>query len=103
MKVFCRDVVKNIRIEEERFGCEPEITAKLAQRGARFYEVGILTMAEMYEEGKKIGFRDALRAFYVILRYNLFKREKKRARGTAPVADNPIVIPTAESISVVSP
>ena len=101
-KVFRRDVVKNIRIEEERFGCEPEITAKLAQRGARFYEVGVSYHGRTYEEGKKIGFRDALRAFYVILKYNLFKREK-RVRGTAPVADNPIVIPTAESISVVSP
>ena len=54
----------------------PEITAKLAQRGARFYEVGVPTSGQNIRGGQKDGFRDALRAFYVILKYNLFKREK---------------------------
>ncbi len=74
-KVFRRNVLEDLRIEEERFGFEPEITAKLAQRGCRFFEVGISYYGRTYEEGKKIGWRDGVRALYVILKYNLWKRE----------------------------
>jgi glycosyltransferase involved in cell wall biosynthesis len=74
-KVFRRDILKDLRIEEKRFGFEPEITAKLAQRRCRFYEVGISYHGRTYEEGKKIGWRDGIRAFYVILKYNVWKRE----------------------------
>src|SRR5205085_5624586 len=74
-KVFRRDVLRDLSIEEKRFGFEPEITAKLAQRRCRFYEVGIAYYGRTYEEGKKIGWRDGVRAFYVILKYNLWKRE----------------------------
>jgi glycosyltransferase involved in cell wall biosynthesis len=74
-KVFRRDVLEGLRIEEKRFGFEPEITAKLAQRRCRFFEVGISYYGRTYEEGKKIGWRDGLRALYVILKYNLWKRE----------------------------
>ncbi len=74
-KVFRRDVLEGLRVEEERFGFEPEITAKLAQRRCRFFEVGISYYGRTYEEGKKIGWRDGVRALYVILRYNLWKRE----------------------------
>jgi glycosyltransferase involved in cell wall biosynthesis len=74
-KVFRRAVLENLRIEEERFGFEPEITAKLAQRRCRFYEVGISYHGRTYEDGKKIGWRDGVRAFYAILKYNLWKRE----------------------------
>jgi glycosyltransferase involved in cell wall biosynthesis len=74
-KVFRRDVLEDLRIEEERFGFEPEITAKLAQRRCRFFEVGISYYGRTYEEGKKIGWRDGVRALYVILKYNLWKRE----------------------------
>ncbi len=74
-KVFRRDILKDLRIEEKRFGFEPEITAKLAQRRCRFYEVGISYHGRTYEEGKKIGWRDGVRALYVILKYNVWKRE----------------------------
>jgi glycosyltransferase involved in cell wall biosynthesis len=74
-KVFRREALKGLRIEEKRFGFEPEITAKLAQRRCRFYEVGISYFGRTYDEGKKIGWRDGVRAFYVILKYNLWKRE----------------------------
>ena len=73
-KVFRREVIQGIDIEEDRFGFEPEITAKLAQRGARFYEVGISYDGRTYEEGKKIGWRDGLRAVWCILKYNLWRR-----------------------------
>ena len=74
-KVFRRDVLKDLSIEEKRFGFEPEITAKLAQRRCRFYEVGISYYGRTYEEGKKIGWRDGVRAFYAILKYNVWRRE----------------------------
>jgi glycosyltransferase involved in cell wall biosynthesis len=74
-KVFRRDVLEDLRIEEERFGFEPEITAKLAQRRCRFFEVGISYYGRTYDEGKKIGWRDGIRALYVILKYNIWKRE----------------------------
>jgi glycosyltransferase involved in cell wall biosynthesis len=74
-KVFRRTVLEDLHIEEERFGFEPEITAKLARRRCRFYEVGISYYGRTYEEGKKIGWRDGVRALYVILKYNLWKRE----------------------------
>ena len=67
-KVFRRDVLEGLRVEEERFGFEPEITAKLAQRRCRFFEVGISYYGRTYEEGKKIGWRDGVRALYVILK-----------------------------------
>lgn len=74
-KVFRRKVLENLRIEEARFGFEPEITAKLAQRRCRFYEVGISYYGRTYEEGKKIGWRDAIRALYAIVKYNVWRRE----------------------------
>ncbi len=82
-KVFRREVLEGVRVEEKRFGFEPEITAKLAQRRWRFYEVGISYHGRTYEEGKKIGWRDAVRAFYVILKYNVWKRSASRAAESA--------------------
>jgi glycosyltransferase involved in cell wall biosynthesis len=72
-KVFKRDVLMRIKLVEDRFGFEPEITAKLARLRprSRLYEVGITYAGRTYEEGKKIGWRDAFRAFYCIVRYNL--------------------------------
>ena len=87
-KVFRRDVLEDLRIEEERFGFEPEITAKLAQRRCRFFEVGISYYGRTYEDGKKIGWRDGVRALYAILKYNLWKRESRvfsAARTTAAI------------------
>ena len=72
-KVFRRDVIKKITIEENRFGFEPEITAKVARLGVRIFEVGISYYGRTYAEGKKIGWRDGCRAFYAIMKYNLFR------------------------------
>ena len=69
-KVFRRDVIQGISIEENRFGFEPEITAKLAQRNLAIYEMGISYNGRTYAEGKKIGWRDGFRALYCIVRYN---------------------------------
>ena len=72
-KVFRRDVIDRIEIEEDRFGFEPEITAKIAKLGCRIYEVGITYAGRTYAEGKKIGWRDGLRAIWCILKYNLLR------------------------------
>ncbi len=72
-KVFTREVIRNITIEEDRFGFEPEIVAKIAHQRLRIYEMGISYSGRTYEEGKKIGFTDALRALYCIVRYNAHK------------------------------
>ncbi|MFM7272975.1 MAG: glycosyltransferase family 2 protein [Gammaproteobacteria bacterium] len=70
-KVFRREIVQSIVIEEDRFGFEPEITAKVAKLRCRVYEVGISYYGRTYEEGKKIGWRDGVRAIWCILKYNL--------------------------------
>ncbi|MDP1580006.1 MAG: glycosyltransferase family 2 protein [Candidatus Didemnitutus sp.] len=73
-KMFHRDVLKKITIEENRFGFEPEITAKVAAiPGCRIYEVGISYYGRTYAEGKKIGWRDGFRALYAIVKYNVFR------------------------------
>ncbi|HEX7403951.1 MAG TPA: glycosyltransferase family 2 protein [Usitatibacter sp.] len=72
-KVFRREVIQAIPIEENRFGFEPEITAKVARMGCRIYEVGISYYGRTYAEGKKIGYKDGLRAIYCILKYNFFR------------------------------
>jgi len=69
-KCFRREVIQAIDIEENRFGFEPEITAKLAKLHLRIYEVGISYSGRTYDEGKKIGWRDGVRAIYCILRYS---------------------------------
>ncbi len=69
-KVFRREVIQDIQIEENRFGFEPEIVAKIAHKKLRIYEMGITYEGRTYEEGKKIGWRDGVRALYCIFRYN---------------------------------
>jgi len=71
-KAFRTDAIKGIEIKEKRFGFEPEITAKVAARGLRIYEVGISYRGRTYKEGKKIGWRDGLSALRCIVKYNLF-------------------------------
>lgn len=71
-KAFRREALAGLVIEEDRFGFEPEITAKIAKSGCRLYEVGISYSGRTYEEGKKIGWRDGVRAIYAIVKYNLF-------------------------------
>jgi glycosyltransferase involved in cell wall biosynthesis len=73
-KVFRREIIQSIDIKEPRFGFEPEITAKIAKKRVRIYEIGISYYGRTYDEGKKIGWRDGLRAVWCILKYNLFSR-----------------------------
>jgi glycosyltransferase involved in cell wall biosynthesis len=73
-KAFKASLIKSIRIEEDRFGVEPEIIAKLARTECRIYEVGISYSGRTYREGKKISWRDGMRAIYAILKYNLERR-----------------------------
>ena len=70
-KVFRREIIQSIRIEENRFGFEPEITAKVAKLNCRIYEVGISYYGRTYDEGKKIGWRDGVRAIYCIVKYGI--------------------------------
>ena len=72
-KVFRREIIQAIPIEENRFGFEPEITAKVAKMGVCIYEVGISYYGRTYAEGKKIGYKDGLRAIYCIFKYNFFR------------------------------
>ena len=72
-KVFRRNIIQHIVIEETRFGFEPEITAKVAKTGCRIYEVGISYRGRTYAEGKKVGVKDGFRALYCIVKYNLFR------------------------------
>src|SRR6266850_1461449 len=71
-KAFRADVIKNLDLREDRFGFEPEITAKLAKTRCRIYEVGISYNGRTYSEGKKVNWKDGFHAIYAILRYNLF-------------------------------
>lgn len=85
-KAFRREALANIVIEEDRFGFEPEITAKVAKSGCRVFEVGISYNGRTYEEGKKIGWRDGLRAVYAIVKYNLFSRSTAAWKANTPEA-----------------
>jgi len=71
-KAFRREVIQAINIRENRFGFEPEVTAKISKMNLRIYEVGISYYGRTYDEGKKIGWKDGVRAIYCILKYNLW-------------------------------
>ena len=73
-KLFRREILDQIRVEEDRFGFEPEITAKVAKLHCRVYEVGVSYAGRTYDEGKKIGWRDGVRAIWCIVKYNLLRR-----------------------------
>ncbi len=75
-KAFKREVIQNIRIEENRFGFEPEITAKIARRGLRVYEVSISYFPRTNAEGKHIGWKDGVRAIWCIFKYGIWRRNK---------------------------
>jgi glycosyltransferase involved in cell wall biosynthesis len=70
-KVFRREIIQAIPLEENRFGFEPEVTVKVAKRRLRIYEVGISYWGRTYEEGKKIGWKDGVRALWVLLKYSI--------------------------------
>lgn len=74
-KLFRREIIQSITIRENRFGFEPEVTAKVARKKCRIYEVGISYYGRTYEEGKKIGWKDGIRAIVVIFKYGLFFRK----------------------------
>ena len=88
-KAFRRDVIRSVEIEEDRFGFEPEITAKIARRGWRIYEVGISYNGRTYAEGKKIGWRDGMRAVYGVLRYSPAWSRVRERLDRAPDRDLP--------------
>jgi hypothetical protein len=73
-KAFRRELIQNIQIEEDRFGFEPEITAKVAKSKVRIFEVGISYRGRTYLEGKKVGWRDGFRAIWCICKYNLLRK-----------------------------
>lgn len=81
-KMFRREVIQSIPIEEDRFGFEPEITVKIAKRRLRIYEVGISYWGRTYEEGKKIGWKDGVRALWCLLKYSV-KEERLKVRVQA--------------------
>jgi len=75
-KVFRRDIIQSLKLQEKRFGFEPEVTARIARiPKIRIYEVGISYYGRTYEEGKKIGWKDGFRAIYCIVKYNVFKKK----------------------------
>jgi glycosyltransferase involved in cell wall biosynthesis len=88
-KVFRREIIQSIPIEEERFGFEPEITVKIAKRQLRVYEVGISYWGRTYAEGKKIGWRDGFRALWCLLKYAI--KEPASAASTVPHRENVLV------------
>jgi glycosyltransferase involved in cell wall biosynthesis len=75
-KAFRREIIQAIKIQENRFGFEPEITAKVAKMECRIYEVGISYYGRTYKEGKKIGWKDGIRAIWCIIKYNLFNNNE---------------------------
>ena len=85
-KVFRREVIQGVVIEEDRFGFEPEVTAKVAQAGWRVYEVGISYNGRTYAEGKKIGWRDGIRAVVCILKYSRTGKRLRLLGGVTPSA-----------------
>jgi glycosyltransferase involved in cell wall biosynthesis len=96
-KVFRRSLLEQIELNEDRFGFEPEFTAKIARTGCPIYEVGISYHGRTYDEGKKINWRDGVRAIYVILKYGLFRpatvpHRSPQPKGAAP----PVSIGTSE-------
>jgi glycosyltransferase involved in cell wall biosynthesis len=87
-KVFRREVIQAIRLEEDRFGFEPEITVKIAKRKLRVYEVGIGYWGRTYAEGKKIGWKDGLRALWCLLKY-AWKEPRSMAASAVAGAEQP--------------
>jgi glycosyltransferase involved in cell wall biosynthesis len=84
-KVFRRDMIQSIKLEQNRFGFEPEITVKISRMKLRIYEVGISYSGRTYEEGKKIGWRDGIKALWCILKYSI-----KTPRSEYKAAEKPV-------------
>ena len=86
-KVFRREVIQSIPIEENRFGFEPEITAKVAKRRLRIYEVGISYWGRTYEEGKKIGWQDGIHALWCLLKYTMKESTRPAVSTKLPAGE----------------
>jgi glycosyltransferase involved in cell wall biosynthesis len=99
-KVFRRDIIQSIPIEENRFGFEPEITVKVAKRKLRIYEVGISYWGRTYEEGKKINWKDGFRALWCLLKYSIKESAAPRQPALAKQPEPP---PTEQRISNLRP
>jgi len=97
-KVFRRDVIQGLDIEEDRFGFEPEITGKVAAAGLRVYEVGISYDGRTYAEGKKIGWRDGVRAVYCVLRYSPRRLRRAAAERLQPSSIDEADVELAEAL-----
>lgn len=82
-KAFRREIIQSIAIQENRFGFEPEVTAKIAQLNCRIFEVGISYSGRTYAEGKKINWKDGVAALYCIVKYNIFSRQNAAVRLAA--------------------
>ena len=93
-KVFRREIVQAIPIEENRFGFEPEITVKIAKRRLRIYEVGISYWGRTYEEGKKIGWKDGVRCLWCLLKYSI--KERAVALPRSVTSEHPTVVTPPE-------
>lgn len=92
-KVFRTDIIQRIKLEEKRFGFEPEVTAKIAQiSGIRIYEVGISYYGRTYKEGKKIGWKDGIRTIFCILKYSLM--------GSSPIVLKEAMKPMQQKLNV---
>ncbi|MDT8306349.1 MAG: glycosyltransferase family 2 protein [Anaerolineae bacterium] len=99
-KVFRRSVLEQIVLEEDRFGFEPEFTAKVARTGCPIYEVGIAYHGRTYDQGKKINWRDGVRAIYVILKYGLMPHAAAPARsGQRTGAAHPVRVSGSEKVA----
>ncbi|HKY06290.1 MAG TPA: glycosyltransferase family 2 protein [Blastocatellia bacterium] len=94
-KVFRREVIQAIDLEQERFGFEPEVTVKIARMKLRIYEVGISYYGRTYEEGKKIGWRDGVQALWCILKYSV-KSRKAAARAIDKALPQTVSAPSAQ-------
>jgi glycosyltransferase involved in cell wall biosynthesis len=89
-KVFRREVIQSIPLEENRFGFEPEVTVKIAKRRLRVFEVGISYSGRTYEEGKKIGWKDGVRAFWCMVKYSWKEPRLARRVATEQVVSMPV-------------
>jgi glycosyltransferase involved in cell wall biosynthesis len=97
-KMFRREVIQAIDIEENRFGFEPEVTAKVAALRCRVYEVGISYSGRTYEEGKKIGWRDGVRAIWCIVKYRPRRLRASQRRVVATVEARPAPTPAPTTL-----
>ncbi|HKG20296.1 MAG TPA: glycosyltransferase family 2 protein [Blastocatellia bacterium] len=98
-KVFRREVIQAIDLEQKRFGFEPEVTVKISRMKLRIYEVGISYYGRTYEEGKKIGWKDGVQALWCILKYSIKTRGSGYARGHLPSQQTPSPASTPHSPS----